>query len=85
MPRRNPLVVLQDILGAIDGIENAVDGRTADDLSRDWLLKHGIQRGLEIISEASRHLPNDVTAHAPEIPWPLRAAIMDMRAALENR
>jgi uncharacterized protein with HEPN domain len=28
-----------------------------------------IARGLEIISEASRHLPEDMKARHPEIPW----------------
>jgi uncharacterized protein with HEPN domain len=69
MARRNPLVVLLDILGAIDGIERAATGRALDDLSRDWLLKHGIERGLEIVSEASRHLPEELIAKAPEVPW----------------
>ncbi|WP_366664096.1 HepT-like ribonuclease domain-containing protein [Mesorhizobium sp.] len=28
-----------------------------------------MSRGIEIISEASRHIPDDLTALAPEIPW----------------
>lgn len=35
----------------------------------DWLLRHGLERGIEIISEATRHIPDDLTALAPEIPW----------------
>lgn len=69
MAGRNPLVVLAEIEAAIDGIEQAVDGRTIDDFSADWLLKHGVERGLEIISEASRHIPEELLAVAPEIPW----------------
>lgn len=33
------------------------------------MLKHGIQRGIEIISEAARHLPNELIAAEPDIPW----------------
>ena len=40
------------------------------DYQNDWLLKHAVQRGIEIISEASRILPEDVKALRPEIPWP---------------
>lgn len=29
-----------------------------------------VERGIEIISEASRHLPDDLKARHPEIPWP---------------
>ena len=56
-PRRlNP--VLDDIVTAIDGIEAAVHGK----------LRHGVQRGLEIISEASRHIPEPMLTHAPGVP-----------------
>ncbi len=39
--------------------------------SDHWL----IQRGIEIISEASRHLPNDMKARHPNIPWAKVAGI----------
>jgi uncharacterized protein with HEPN domain len=32
-------------------------------------LRHGIQRGIEIISEASRRIPTDMQAAQPDIPW----------------
>ncbi len=40
-----------------------------DDLEADWQRQWLIQRGIEIISEASRHFPEDVEARRPEIPW----------------
>ena len=40
------------------------------DRRKRWLL----ERGLEIISEASRHLSEDLEARHPEIPWPRVAA-----------
>ncbi len=54
--------VLQEILIAVEGIETAVAGRSFADFQREWLLRHGIQRGIEIISEASRHLPAPLLA-----------------------
>lgn len=68
MPR-DVLIVLFEIVAAIDGIDNATRNKTVDDLAGDWLLKHGIERGLEIISEASRHIPDDLIAGEPDIPW----------------
>ncbi|WP_348639509.1 HepT-like ribonuclease domain-containing protein [Mesorhizobium sp. M7A.F.Ca.MR.176.00.0.0] len=47
----------------------AAAGKTLDDFNSDWLLRHGIERGIEIISEAARHIPDDLAALAPEIPW----------------
>jgi uncharacterized protein with HEPN domain len=64
-----------EILAAIDGIEHSVAGRTLDDFQQDWLLKHGIQRGIEIISEASRHLPDELRNTRPDIPWKQIAGI----------
>ena len=61
--------VLEEILTAIEGIEAALAGKDFADFQREWLLRHGIQRGIEIISEASRHLPTKLLARRPEIPW----------------
>lgn len=66
---------LDDILEAIDGIDNAARGKTLTDYQTDWLLKHGIQRGIEIISEASRALPDEIRDQRPNIPWPQIRAV----------
>jgi uncharacterized protein with HEPN domain len=63
------------ILEAINGIEQATRGKTLDDYSSDWLLRHGIQRGLEIISEASRRIPTRMQADQSHIPWAQITAI----------
>ncbi|AWB23508.1 DUF86 domain-containing protein [Methylobacterium currus] len=60
---------LDDMLAAIDGIQRATAGKTLMDYAGDWLLKHGVQRGIEIISEASRAVPDDIQARRPEVPW----------------
>jgi uncharacterized protein with HEPN domain len=64
---RNIAVVLAE--NAISGIENSVARKTLADFEREWLLKHGVQRGIEIISEAARHLPPNLRDRHPEIPW----------------
>jgi uncharacterized protein with HEPN domain len=61
--------ILAEIIEALDGIEAATTGKSLDDFSANWLLKHGVQRGIEIISEAARHIPDDLLILAPEIPW----------------
>jgi uncharacterized protein with HEPN domain len=60
---------LRAILEAIDGIETATRGKTIDDYHADWLLRHGIQRGIEIISEATRRVPSELLASRLEVPW----------------
>jgi uncharacterized protein with HEPN domain len=66
---------LRAILEAIDGIEQAALTKTVNDYSSDWLLRHGIQRGIEIISEASLRVPPSMQASQPNIPWAQITAI----------
>lgn len=43
--------------------------KTLSEYSADWLLKHGVERGIEIISEAVRRVPPSLLAERPEIAW----------------
>jgi uncharacterized protein with HEPN domain len=72
---REFLHAVDDILEAIAGVEQAIVGKTLEDYQREWLLRHAIQRAIEIISEASRALPDEVKATQPDIPWPNIRAI----------
>jgi uncharacterized protein with HEPN domain len=63
-------VVLEEILAAIDTVEGAIDGRSQATFQADAFLQLGVERGLEIISEAVRHLPEDILATQPSIRWP---------------
>jgi uncharacterized protein with HEPN domain len=69
MARRHAEPILAEILDALNGIEAATAGKTLDDFRSNWLLRRGVERGIEIISEASRHIPDDLLVEAPEIPW----------------
>lgn len=66
-----PLVrpALRAILEAIAGIDQAAQGKSLGDFSNDWLLRHGVQRGIEIISEAARRIPQDLRSTQPQVPW----------------
>ena len=46
-----------------------------DAFETDWQRQWLVERGLEIISEASRRLPDEIKAKHPEIPWPKVAGI----------
>jgi uncharacterized protein with HEPN domain len=54
---------------AIDGILSACENKTLADYEGSWVLKHAVQRGIEIISEASRVLPDEAKSLRPEVPW----------------
>jgi uncharacterized protein with HEPN domain len=67
---RAVLHVLFDILESISRIEDATRGMTLSQFESDWRTKYAVQRCIEIISEASRAIPDDLKAAHPEIPWP---------------
>jgi len=75
MSNNKLLVRLEDILEAIAGIERMLEGITFDVFAATWHLQRAAERGLEIISEASRSIPAEMRALEPEIPWPQIASI----------
>ena len=60
---------LHDILEAIERIEEITDGKSLVDFEASWQLRWLVQRAIEIISEASRAIPDDLTNTQPDIPW----------------
>jgi uncharacterized protein len=75
MPAHKARQPLQDILDAIEEIETFVAGKSYDDYLASALLRRGVERDIEIISEASRRIPTDLIAQHPQIPWQQIAAI----------
>lgn len=60
---------LQHISESIDRLERMTAGKSFDDDLADVVLHDAVERNVERISEASRHIPADLKAKAPEIPW----------------
>jgi uncharacterized protein with HEPN domain len=75
MPNRSVAARLDDIREAITGIQATLEGVSFETFAQSWQLQRAVERGLEIISEASRALPDELKQRAPEIPWPAIAAI----------
>jgi len=53
---------LVDIIGAIERIRSVVADVTLDAFEDDWQKQWLVERGVEIISEASRHLSDEARA-----------------------
>ena len=68
MPRKVGHVI-HDILEAIERVEEITRGKTFADFEASWQLRWLVQRAIEIISEASRAIPEELTRRRPEIPW----------------
>ena len=60
---------LKDVVEAIDQIESLLRGKDHEALVEDKITKAAFERFLEILSEASRHIPDDMKAIRPDIPW----------------
>jgi uncharacterized protein with HEPN domain len=68
-PRRSLRPRLQDILDNIAIVSGAVVGRDFDSFAVDPVLRLAIERAIEIISEAVRHIPEELRNKHPAIPW----------------
>jgi len=66
---------LADIIEAVERIRGETAGVPLDAFEADWRKRWLVERGVEIISGASRHLTNELKARYPEIPWPKVAGI----------
>jgi len=60
---------LRDIIDAISQIDLLLDGKIFADVQTDRVLRAAFERFLEILSEASRHIPAELKDQAPETPW----------------
>lgn len=75
MAPRSDIPRLTDMVEAIDRVRGIVADLTIEAFETDWQKQWLVERGVEIISEASRRLNNDFKARHPEIPWPKVAGI----------
>jgi uncharacterized protein with HEPN domain len=69
MAMRSAVLRIHDMLESIRGIEKAIVGKTLRDYERSWLLRSAVERGIEVISEASRHLSHDLKAQHKAVRW----------------
>jgi uncharacterized protein with HEPN domain len=66
---RSAAPCIHDVLQTIERVQGLLSGKTFADFQRDWALSFAAQRAIEIISEASRRLPEELKAAHPEIHW----------------
>jgi uncharacterized protein with HEPN domain len=66
---------LNDMIKAIERVRQVVGDMKLDAFEADWRRQWLVERGVEIISEASRRLPDEIKARHADIPWPKVAGI----------
>jgi uncharacterized protein with HEPN domain len=60
---------LHHVLSAINDINHILEGKTRDEFAADRIIRAATERLLEIISEASRRIPDDIKTREAQIPW----------------
>jgi uncharacterized protein with HEPN domain len=66
---------LTDIVEAIERICRVLRDTPLEAFEADWQKQWLVERGVLIVSEASRHLDHELKARHPEIPWTKVAGI----------
>jgi uncharacterized protein with HEPN domain len=74
MPSKNPAQRLADIIDNVDAIQGFTAALDFPAFRADRKTVYAVVRALEIISEASRRLPDDMLRRHPEIDWAAVAA-----------
>ncbi len=69
MPPRDWRERLDDIIEAIDRILAYADGFTYEQFCDDQRTVDAVIRNLTVLGEAACHIPDDVQASTPTIPW----------------
>ena len=68
-PQRDPRLQADDVLQAIANIEADTAGLDFERFATDRRVRQLVERNLEIISEASRRLPDTLKTTEPDVPW----------------
>jgi len=69
MPSDNAAKYIGHIIEATEKIDRFIGGRSEDEFLHDEMAFDAVVRNLEIISEASRRIPDPVKERHPEIRW----------------
>lgn len=68
-PPKDVAVYFADMLAAARAVVAFVQGKTLGQYQSDLLLRSAVERQVEIIGEAARHIPKKRRDALPAIPW----------------
>ena len=69
---------LADILNAIIEVDEFINGMTFDTFVEDRKTINAVIRSLEVLGEATKHIPSQFRNKHPEIPWSKMAGMRDV-------
>ena len=73
--KRPVAIRLNDMLAMIDAVAEMVEGVEFAGFRADLKLRLAIERAIEVVSEASRHIPSSEKDRFSHLPWTEIAAI----------
>lgn len=62
-------LVVEEMLDYIEQAVSYVSGMTFEQYASDRKTQRAVERCIEVISEGSRHIPDDLKAKRQDIPW----------------
>ena len=68
---------IADILNAVREVEEFTEGMNFKTFLTDKKTINAVIRSLEVMGEATKHIPEDVREQYPDIPWKRMAGIRD--------
>ena len=69
MTRKDPVLLVEDILEAMNKIEDYISGMEFQDFKSNSMAIDAVLRNLEVIGEASNNLPSNILSEYSEVPW----------------
>lgn len=69
---------LDDLLTAVTEIGEFVDGMTYETFTADKKTINAVIRSLEVLGEATKHIPTAFRHRHPDIPWAKMAGMRDV-------
>ena len=70
MIKRSARIHLQDILETLDGAHEIMKGVSLEAYKSSFEKRKALERCVEIVSEASRHIPDVMKSKYPDSYWP---------------
>lgn len=68
---------IEDILDSINAVAKFVKRKNFKDFTKDKKTIYAVVRGIEIIGEATKHIPKSIRNKYPEVPWKDMAGMRD--------
>ncbi|MBI5550590.1 MAG: DUF86 domain-containing protein [Desulfobacterales bacterium] len=69
---------LEDIRNAIEEVAEFIEGMGFEEFRSDRKTVNAVIRSLEVLGEATKHIPDDFRKRHPDIPWSKMAGMRDV-------